>query len=92
MFTKLMGMSLNELFEANPDDVKTKKDMIYKCIKYYLIQLTRAQDAFTDANMKACEIGKKYLSVMHDEYCDDLRGFSSSLIPQHYNLTLFISS
>ena len=77
MFTKLMGMSLNELFEANPDDVKTKKDMIYKCIKYYLIQLTRAQDAFTDANMKACEIGKKYLSVMHDEYCDDLRGFSS---------------
>ena len=51
--------------------------MIYKCIKYYLIQLTRAQDAFTDANMKACEIGKKYLSVMHDEYCDDLRGFSS---------------
>ena len=77
MFTLLMGMSLNELCEANPDDVKTKKDMIYKCIKYYLIQLTRAQDAFKDANMKACEIGKKYLSVMHDEYCDDLRRFSS---------------
>ena len=77
MFTRLLGLSLNELFEANPEDVKTKKDKIYKCIKYYLIQLTRAQDAFKDANMKACEMGKKYLDVMHDEYCDDLRGFSS---------------
>ena len=77
MFTKLIGLSLNELLEAKPEDVKTKKDMIYKCIKYYLIQLTRAQDAFKGANIKACEMGMKYLSLIHDRYCSDLRIFSS---------------
>lgn len=76
-FTKLIGMSLNELLDTDSGDIEKRKDNIYKCIKYYLIQITRVQDAFKDANLKVCEIGKKYLDVMHDEYCDDLRGYSS---------------
>ena len=76
MYAKLTGMSLNDLMESDKEDVEAKKENICKCILYYLIQITKAQDAFKDANMKACEIGKKYLDVMHDEYCEDLKGFS----------------
>lgn len=77
MFTKLIGLSLKEVFETDSDDLETRKEAIYKCIKYYLIQLTRAQDAFKNANMKVCEMGKNYLNIMHHEYCDNLRGYSA---------------
>lgn len=77
IFMMLTGLSLGEIIEKSPDDIKNKTEKIYKCTKYYLIQLTRAQDAFKDANLKACELGEKYMNAIHDNMCDSLHGYMS---------------
>ena len=77
-FVKLTGLSLLEIIEEkSPNEVQSRTDKVYKLIKYYLIQLTRAEDAFKDANMKACELGEKLMKSLHDEMCDNLSGYIS---------------
>ncbi len=77
-FTQLfMGLTgtLEEILEFNPDDLKKRVETIYKYIKYYLIQITRAEDAFKDANIEACKKGKRYLNAMYESVKDSLNGY-----------------
>lgn len=77
-FTQLfMGLTgtLEEILEFNPDDLKIRVETIYKYIKYYLIQITRAEDAFKDANIEACKKGKRYLNAMYESVKDSLNGY-----------------
>ena len=76
IFMMLTGLSLRQIIEEKtPDEVKKMTEKIYKITKYYLIQITRMQDAFKDANMKACELGEKFMNTIHDEMCNSLRGY-----------------
>ena len=75
IFLNLTGYTLEEIFEHDPEDLKKKVDAIYKHIKYYLIQITRAQDAFKDANIEACNKGKKYLDAMCEEIESAFQGY-----------------
>ena len=77
-FTQIfMGLTgtLEEILEFNPDDLKKRVETIYKYIKYYLIQITRAEDAFKDANIEACKKGKHYLNAMCENVKDSLNGY-----------------
>ena len=74
LFMGLTG-SLEEILGCNPDDLKKRVETIYKHVKYYLIQITRAEDAFKDANTEACEKGKRYLNAMYESVKDSLNGY-----------------
>lgn len=74
IFMGLTG-TLEEILECNPDDLKKRVETIYKYIKYYLIQITRAEDAFKDANIEACKKGKRYLNAMYESVKDSLNGY-----------------
>jgi len=79
-FTQIfMGLTgtLEEILRCNPDDLKKRVETIYKHIKYYLIQITRAEDAFKDANIEACRKGKRYLNAMYESVKDSLNGYRS---------------
>lgn len=52
-------------------------EKIYKYTKYYLIQLTRAQDAFKDANMRVCEMGERCIKEIYKDMCERLQGYTS---------------
>lgn len=77
-FTQIfMGLTgtLEEILESNPDDLKKRVETVYKYIKFYLIQITRAEDAFKDANIEACKKGKRYLNDMCESVKDSLNGY-----------------
>lgn len=77
-FTQIfMGLTgtLEDILAFNPDDLKKRVESIYKYIKYYLIQITRAEDAFKDANIEACKKGKHYLNAMYENVKDSLNGY-----------------
>ena len=74
IFMGLIG-TLEKILECNPDDLKKRVDTIYKYIKYYLIQITRAEDAFKDANMEACKKGERYFNAMYESVKDSLNGY-----------------
>lgn len=77
-FTQIfMGLTgtLEDILAFNPDDLKKRVESIYKYVKYYLIQITRAEDAFKDANIEACKKGKHYLNAMYENVKDSLNGY-----------------
>lgn len=74
-FYRLTEMSVGEIINLPHEETNSKAEKIYKYIKYYLIQLTRAQDAFKDANLNTCKLGKKYMEGLHDEISEDLNGY-----------------
>lgn len=75
IFMELTGLTLGEILEHNPEDLKKRVEAIYKHIKYYLVQITRAEDAFKDANIEACKKGKRYLNAMYESVKDSLNGY-----------------
>lgn len=74
IFMGLIG-SLEEVLECNPDDLKKRVETIYKYIKYYLIQITRAENAFKDANMETCKKGERYFNAMYERVKDSLNSY-----------------
>lgn len=77
IFMQLTGFSLGEMLEHDSEDLKKRIETIYKHIKYYLIQITRADDAFKDANIEACKKGERYLNAMCDCIKDILNAYCS---------------
>lgn len=77
VFAMLTGGTLSELIKSEPDDLLKRIDFIYKRLKYLLIQITRADEAFKDADMNLCNQGKKILSVFYNELREKFLGYEA---------------
>ena len=77
LFMGLTGLTLGEILEHDPDDLKKRVETIYKSIKYYLIQITRGQEAYKDANIESCKKGERYLYALYESIKESLNGYRS---------------
>lgn len=75
LFMRLTGSSLVEILGRNPESLKIEIENIYKNVKYYLVQITRAQDAFKDADIEKCNDGEGYLESLYEEIKNALNGY-----------------
>ena len=77
VFAPMTGESVSQIVESEPGDILKQIDTICNIIKYYLIQITRAEDAFKDAKMDICNKGRQLLSLLLNELKEKLEGYES---------------
>lgn len=62
--------------EFSPNvDTKKKIEWRFSRLKYFLVQITRAQDAFKNADIKACKVGNLYLQALQNEAKVKIEGY-----------------